>query len=372
MPATAKQTAAFEELSKGGGFFNPVSVQVSPMLSSPVFLFFDNIQYVVNSNSFLNSPPATPEMSYTGSTTQADIIAYKNGLGGTLAASMPEFYNDWYVISGRDETPKEDPLFALNDIPGISLGSIAGSFLEHTDKFFGHKKGVPYGYYKSGLPPLLIKLASAKSVNDVMTALDLRNNLNEPVYPADPGMAGFPAGYFANTFPKVDNPVYQVSVPIIAGNTWYDEMVGTISGILIPYTQAIVDYYTITLPTNHAVFLSSLAAEAANITTALAAIVDYESFDDNTALIAGYVASINSDYNAVVLADPAKSTERARIDNQIHRENLRYYAHAFVMLNQGSVSTGFYQYKNDPNAFPILTSCSSPIMLDALNEIVVL
>ena len=356
MAATAKQQAAFEELSQGGGFVNPVSTQLAPVLTGDVFTFFSTI----DSNSFLASPPLTPEGGYLGATTQADVIAYRNA----LLASMPEFSSDRYSYVTRQESPTEDPLFALTKIPGITSGSTAASLIEHTDKYFGNKRGAPFAYYKSGLPPILIRLASAKSVNDVMNELDLRNGSNEQVYPADPGISGFPAGYFAYTFPLLDTPTYQASIPVLTGNTWYDEMVGTISGVLTPTIQTVVDYYTVTLPTNHSTFLSSLSTAA----TTLALITNYTTFDMYSSSVSA--STIGADYTTVVAADPAKTAERDRCDAQVLQENLRYYAHSFVMLNQGSVSTGFYQYKNDPNAYAILSSCASPTMLDALNEVV--
>jgi hypothetical protein len=292
----------------------------------------------------------------SGTTVGADIIAVRN----QILNAMPEYKNDWYVIKGRKETPEEDPLYALNKIPGISSGSTAGSLIEHTNKYFGHQRtNGSYFYYKGGLPPLLSRLAHARSVDEFM------NSLGQTAYPI-----GVPnSTYFAVTFPLIDQaPYLNASVSKISTNTWYQEVVGTIAGSIDTEVQTIATYYDVTLPAAHPTLLTTITTNLPQIISAVNAITTYTDFDalwDPT-----WINDIDSEYTIAITADPAKTAERIKIDQQIHQENLRYYGHSFVMLNQGSVSTGYYQYKNDPNTYAVLQQCSSPTMLLALNEVV--
>lgn len=450
-PATPKQTAAFEDLSRGGGFFNHIGGffnppgspgKVTPLLSSVLFVLFDNlISSIAASSPFLTNP--TPVRPPGGPPVSADVTGYPAVLAGQLQNYIPEYYGTYFSIKARQEFPKEDPLFALTAIPGVSSASTAGSLMEHTDKYFGHERTSPYFYYKTGLPPLLIKFASAKSVNDLM------NSLGETSYPSSqpftiiavttglngtwtvagdfhllfasgstffitgnpgggsytvfsslfngtntvitvggtiPGSATaagtigavFPAGYFSNTFPKVNAaPFVNASVPLLTGNSWYFDMIGTIAGAIETQIDDIVTYYTVTLPNDPAgqAFLTTLNSELALIYTALFGITSYATF----VTITGYptyatpsfltnLNNIAAAYATVTAALPPPAAQRARIDAQIIQENLRYYGHMFPMLNQGSVSTGFYQYKKDPNAYPILQQCTDETVLAAINE----
>lgn len=351
---TPIQQAAFEELSQGGGFFNHIEQRCQPMLTSELFdIFNTQLPAIFNGTGYFYTPTGTP----------AQILAvntFRSNFFTSLQNSMPEFYNAWYTIIGRNESPQEDPLFALNKIPGVSSSSISASLIEQTDKYFGHRKGAPYGYYKSGLPPLLIKFSSAKSVNDVMTALQQNS------YPFPPNPT-YPTGYFANTFPKLDiAPFLNASIPLLPGNTWYDEMVGTISGAIYPQIDTMNTYYSTTL----SAFSAAIGLILINIVSTIASITNFTTFTSNSPNLTGYLINIQTAYATEIGTNPPPVTERNRIDAQIIQENARYYAHSFVMLNQGSVSTGFYQYKNDPNAYPILETCSTPTMLAALNEVI--
>jgi len=459
MPATPIQITAFQELSRGGGFFNPIGGfynpptnpgVLAPLLSTALFTFFDTIlSQITAASPFLSSPAPCPNPFPPP--TCATVTAYPSVLAGQLQAAMPEYYNAWYSIKGRQESPKEDPLFALTKIPGVSSGSTAGSLMEHSDKYFGHRRtplpGFSTGacnYYKTGLPPLLVKIASARSVDDRLGP----EGLDQTAYPASqtfsivgvvPGAGGswsvagdqtaifsegatfavtgntgggndaytvltsvfmlgvtvisviasqtipapstpngtigavFAKGYFAVTFPLVDiAPFKNASITKLSGNSWYDEMIGMITGAVDEEIDTIINYYTnLGLTPAGATFLATLAIEQANILTELATIVSFATFTTATATITTFVANIAAAYTTVIAALPPPVTERQRIDAQIVQENLRYYGQQFVILNQGSVAAGFYQYKNDPVAYQVLSDCSSPAMLAALNEVIV-
>lgn len=359
---TPIQQAAFEELSQGGGFFNHIEVRCQPMLTSDIF---DTVG--------TNLPPVLSGSSYFYTTNDPPVVAFRQSFLPALAAAFEEFTNAWKCIIGRLESPLTDPLFALKvtdfppgqaGIPGVSSNTTAASLIEHTDKYFGHQRNAPYAYYKSGLPPLLIKFASAKSVNDVMTALE------QDSYPFPPNPT-YPAGYFANTFPNLNiAPFLNASIPLLPDNTWYDEMVGTISGVIYPQIDEMNEYYSVTIPTNFPTFTSTINGLLNDIQTTIASIINVATFLLNQTDLEDYLDDIETLCNSVKTAFPPPVAAQQRIDAQIIQENARYYAHSFVMLNQGSVSTGFYQYRNDPNAYPILQICSTPTMLAALNEVI--